>query len=108
LEFVNLFTQYFKEIKVDGIYINYKRPKSKAEIKDMVMGNAKKGIEATPGNVSVECTSMFPGGFDGNITNMNVGQKVTFVGPDPYKKRTFYGSIKRLPDVDGKPKFKVE
>jgi hypothetical protein len=94
---------------MDGIFIQGRRPKSKAEIRDFLMGNAKKGILVTmPEKVVVECTSMFPGGFDGCVTTMNVGQKVTFVGPDPYTKRSFYGSIKRLPDVNGQMKFKVE
>ena len=67
----------------DGIYLsNGRRPKSKKEIKETV---------ASGGKVIIECTSMF-GGYDGDVKYAPNGT-YTFVGPVPYKKRKFYGTI---------------
>ncbi len=71
---------------MDGIYINGKRPKSKKEIKDAVAN--------TPDKVRIEYTGMFSG-YDGPVSSMADGTEVTFVGPDPYRERKFYGSIVR-------------
>lgn len=69
----------------DGIFIQGKRPASKKAVKDAV----KAGL-----SVSIESTSMF-GGYDGPVENMPEGKRIDFVGPDPYTKRNFYGSITR-------------
>lgn len=72
---------------MDGIYIEGHHPTSKKAIKETLAG-------PYPSLVSVECTSMF-GGFNGPVSGMAVGQKITFVGPDPYHARKFYGTIER-------------
>jgi hypothetical protein len=76
---------------MQGIFLNYRRPKSKKEIKEAVLSN--------PRSVSAEATSMFGGDFDGPIINLADGQSITFVGPDPFTSRKFYGSITRKGDV---------
>jgi hypothetical protein len=73
----------------DGIFIGQRRPKSKKEVKE--------AITADPSQVIVECTSMF-GGFAGRVSELPEGTTITFVGPDPYTKRNFYGNIKRKGD----------
>lgn len=85
----------------DGIYINdgngARRPKSKKELKE--------ALASDPNGVVVECTSMY-GGPSGRITDPHtfpVGTKVTFVGPDPYRDRKFYGTITVKPG----PKYVV-
>lgn len=70
----------------DGIYINGRRPKSKKEIKD--------AVRDAPDTVHVECTSMH-GGFSGPVSE--IVRSITFVGPDPYTNRKFYGNIVRGP-----------
>lgn len=80
---------------MDGIYLEGIRPKSKKAVREMVASN--------PHGVHIECTSMY-GGFSGAITKMANGDRKTFVGPDPYKKRDFYGTIIRKKDGS----FKVE
>ena len=67
----------------DGIYLsNGRRPKSKKEIKETV---------ASGGKVIIECTSMF-GGYGGDVKYAPDGT-YTFVGPNPYNARKFYGNI---------------
>lgn len=63
-----------------------RRPKSKKEVKE--------AIARDPYSVQVECTSLF-GGFSGGLGSMEPGDTVTFVGPDPYRARNFYGTIRR-------------
>ena len=72
---------------MQGIFIDNRRPKSKKEIRET--------IETDPSRVCVEATSMFGNEFDGSVENLAIGSKVLFVGPDPYTKRAFYGSIVR-------------
>jgi len=74
-------------IPLQGIFINSSRPKSKKAIREAA-ANA-------PNTVQVEATSFFGNDFSGSITGMEIGQSITFVGPDPYVKRDFYGTIKR-------------
>ena len=74
-----------------GIWINEnntaRRAKSKKEIKE----HLKSG-----GLVEMEATSMFGNEFTGPATKENVELygPFLFVGPNPYEKRNFYGSIK--------------
>lgn len=75
---------------MDGLFINGRRPASKKAVKE--------AVATAPETVRVECTSMFPGGFDGLVTELPRGKKVTFVGPDPYTKRNFYGTIAHGPN----------
>lgn len=74
---------------MDGIFINGQRPKSKKAVKE--------AIATAPETVLVECTSMFPG-FGGYVTQLPDGKRIDFVGPDPYTKRNFYGTIVRTRD----------
>ena len=60
-----------------------RRPKSKKEIR-----------ETAPEQVLIEATSLFGGEYAGRASHV-VG-KVYFVGPDPYTKRNFYGTIERV------------
>lgn len=77
---------------MDGIYLGNTRPASKKAIKEAIaMGG--------PFDVHVESTSFF-GGKSGRLDEVlpNVGDKVAFVGPDPYISRRFYGTITRTAD----------
>ena len=69
---------------MQGIFIDGRRPKSKKEIKEVVATD--------PSRVSIEATSMFGNEYDGELTHAPEG-RITFVGPDPYTKRSFYGTI---------------
>lgn len=71
----------------DGLWINGRRPKSKKEIKDFLKDDYDKAIS----RIEVESTSMF-GGYSGRLEN--APGTVTFVGPDPYTSRKFYGNLK--------------
>lgn len=71
---------------MQGIWIDNRRPKSKKEVKEIVATN--------PDRVYIEATSIFGNEYDGPVSEMPVGT-VTFVGPDPYNKRNFYGNIVR-------------
>lgn len=71
---------------MQGLFVNGERPKSKKAVKE--------AIKANPESVSVEATSIF-GEFGGALTDMPIDGSVTFVGPDPYKSRRFYGTVKR-------------
>lgn len=76
---------------MQGIYVDNEegamvRPTSKKQIKEMVK-------EGKP--VHVEATSAFGNEPDGLLTYemLQTYGKILFVGPDPYTKRNFYGSI---------------
>jgi hypothetical protein len=70
---------------MQGIYIKSQRPKSKKAIKE--------AIQIDPNQISVEATSVFGDEYDGRLGDMPKDKKVSFVGPDPYSKRNFYGTI---------------
>lgn len=70
---------------MQGIFINGRRPMSKKEV--------RKVARANPGAVSLEATSLFGNEYDGPLSEF-VG-RATFVGPDPYLRRTFYGTLER-------------
>ena len=67
----------------NGIFVNGARAKSKAAIKT--------ALKAEPSSVVMENTSLF-GGADGPLNLLPNGHW-TFVGPDPYTSRKYYGSI---------------
>lgn len=69
---------------MQGIFINGRRPRSKKEIKETVASD--------PTLVSVEATSVFGDEYGGPLKDAPPGD-ITFVGPDPYIKRSFYGRI---------------
>ena len=77
---------------MQGIWVkdeggNMRRPKSKKEVKELVADEGGNGTY-----VAVEATSMFGNEYDGSVSAMPDGE-VYFVGPDPYTKRNFYGTI---------------
>lgn len=72
----------------DGIFLLddegfRRRPKSKKEIRERAKSH--------PEQVLVESTSIFADAGTTPISELS--RKVTFVGPDPYKDRKFYGTI---------------
>jgi len=75
---------------VQGIYVNYRRPKSKKEV--------VAAVKANPSKVSLEATSLFGNEYDGPITEMPVDKMVYVVGPDPYTARNFYLNLTRKED----------
>lgn len=73
---------------MQGIFINYNRPKSKKSIKE--------ALRDLPASVSIEATSLFGNEYDGPAIEMPEAHWIYFVGPDPSRKRNFYGRIMRL------------
>lgn len=67
-----------------GVYVNGARPKSKKLIKEAITTGLSR--------VSLENTSMFGNPPSGWVTDLPDGT-YTFVGPDPYNARNFYGNI---------------
>lgn len=57
----------------------------------------KEAITANPASVTLENTSIH-GGYDGSLTNAPDGT-YTFVGPDPYNSRKWYGNIVKTGQV---------
>jgi hypothetical protein len=72
---------------MQGLWIDYRRPKSKKEVIETIKTNPEK--------VSLEATSIFGNEYDGPIKDMPENKVVGVVGPDPYTKRNFYLSITR-------------
>lgn len=75
---------------MQGIFVDFNRPASKKAIRE--------AATADPSRVQIEATSVFGNDYDGSAADLPVGKKVLFVGPDPYTKRNFYGSIERASD----------
>jgi len=73
-----------------GIFIDYRRPKSKKEIKEV--------LATDPSRVLIERTSIVGDEYDGPASDLPADKSINFVGPDPFTKRNFYGTIKRKPD----------
>jgi hypothetical protein len=70
-----------------GIYVSGRRPKSKKEVKELVLiGRADL--------VSLEATSIFGNEYSGPVDQAPDGY-FFFVGPDPHTKRSFYGKISK-------------
>ena len=74
---------------MQGIFIGGRRPKSKKEVKEVALTNPEK--------ISIEATSFFGNEYDGSLLDMPDGT-VTFVGPDPYTLRNFYGTLAKKGD----------
>jgi hypothetical protein len=91
---------------MDGIYVNidgkgWVRPRSKKEIREIVSTNPK--------GVRIERTSLFGSGNDSDdIVDLPSGKQVTFVGPDPYNRRNFYGTLVVSEDAFGNKRFTVK
>lgn len=78
---------------MQGIFIDGRRPRTKKEVREMAASD--------PSRVRVEATSLFPGEYDGALSDpLARDRRIVFTGPDPYKKRVFYGTI--TVDHDGK------
>jgi len=77
-----------------GIFIGRRRPKSKKEVKE--------AVAADPGSVRLEATSNLGNEYDGPVDLAPEGTHY-FVGPDPYARREFYGTVVVK---DGKVKIK--
>lgn len=75
---------------MQGIYVNRRRPKSKKEVRE--------AIARLPESVQIEATSLFANEFDGLASDMPEG-RISFVGPDPYTDRRFYGTLTRRGDT---------
>lgn len=69
-----------------GVYIKGRTPKSKKQIKEAMRDD--------PASVTFYDTSFFNPGptFDG--ANVPPSTNLTFVGPNPYQDRKFYGTVK--------------
>jgi hypothetical protein len=72
-----------KEHTMQGLWINGTRPKSKKAIKEALTAGDE---------VALEATSMFGNEYNGLAAEAPDGT-YTFVGPDPYTKRNFYGTL---------------
>lgn len=70
---------------MQGIFVNGVRPKTKKAVKDALAANTN--------TVRLQATSMFGNEYDGLVSDAPDGS-YTFVGPDPYTSRKFYGTIK--------------
>jgi hypothetical protein len=89
---------------MQGVFINGRRPKSKAEIKRAVavlnepvphplsLGAVLASKHPRP-RVEIEATSVFGNEFGGAVQSLPTGTKVHFAGPNPYTQRNFYGTI---------------
>lgn len=69
---------------MQGLYVANQRPASKKAVKEAVAAN--------PHDVVLEATSLFGNEFGGPV-DMAPDGKYSFVGPDPYNHRKFYGTI---------------
>jgi len=69
---------------MQGVFVNGSRPKSKKAVKE--------ALADPTASVRLEATSMFGNEYDGDVYAAPAG-RYDFVGPDPYTKRNFYGSI---------------
>lgn len=66
-----------------GIYVDYRRPKSKKAVKEAL---------AAGQTVSLQATSFFGNEYDGPVDQAPDGTYF-FVGPDPERDRRFYGQV---------------
>lgn len=69
---------------MQGIWINGKRPATKKQVKE--------AVQKTPASVVLEATSYVGREYGGSVSEAPPGSYM-FVGPDPYTKRSFYGTI---------------
>jgi len=81
---------------MQGIYVDGRRPKSKKAVREAVADD--------PRRVMVEATSLFGGEYGGSLDGWDGSGHITFVGPDPYNNRRFYGNV--VVGKDGK--FRVK
>lgn len=89
---------------MQGIYIltaeGWVRPRSKKQVREIAAEH--------PERVEIEGTSIFGNEYSGLLSDWPGGRPITFVGPDPYTKRNFYGTIDKLAPTAKVPSgFKV-
>ena len=79
-----------------GIFIEGRRPKSKKEVREFVSQSYEVGTPHPNQRevLRIEATSVFGNEFDGPLSELPTNETITFVGPDPYTSRKFYGNIK--------------
>ncbi len=70
---------------MQGIFIDHVRPASKKAVRE--------ALAKDPSSVRLEATSFFGNEYDGPVSEF-VGT-AHFVGPDPERKRNFYGTLVR-------------
>jgi hypothetical protein len=69
-----------------GLFVGGLRPASKKAVRE--------ALAANPADVRIENTDFLGGGSAvDRASDLQVGDKVVFVGPDPYTNRRFYGTI---------------
>lgn len=61
------------------------RPRSKKQVREMLAQDPKRVI--------IEATSLFGNEYDGAAADLPLGASITFVGPDPERRRNFYGQL---------------
>lgn len=66
-----------------------RRPATKKALREALL--------ADPASVRLVTTSAF-GGFAGRATELPAGLTFNVVGPDPYRKRSWYASVERKAD----------
>jgi len=80
-----------------GLFINSRRPKSKKEVREFIDAAYDPNLSGDAGEalqgLHIEATSMFGNEYDGPLSDNLRSNRITFVGPDPYKTRNFYGTI---------------
>ncbi len=72
---------------MQGVYIAGRRPKSKKAIRE--------ALKTEPHKVTLERTAFMGNEYGGPVLDMPENVRQTFVGPDPYTSRKFYGSMLR-------------
>jgi hypothetical protein len=73
---------------MQGVWVDGKRPNSKKEV--------KAACADKPDRVRLEATSIFGDEYDGFVSDLpDEFRTITFVGPDPFTNRKFYGNIQR-------------
>lgn len=75
-----------------GAFINGERAVSKKAVRE--------ALESDPDSVEFDCTELLTA-FRGAVFSPEEIQpdwRLTVVGPDPYTRRNFYGTVSRSPD----------
>lgn len=82
---------FVREPNPVGQQLGFRRPKSKKEVRELV---AAGHLDC----VKVEATSLHGNEFGGSLTLATPKDRINFCGPDPYVRRSFYGTITVRPD----------
>lgn len=69
---------------MQGIFVGLDRSPSKKAVRE--------AVAADPSRVRLEATSVFGNEYDGPVSKAPDG-RYSFVGPDPYRNRRYYGTI---------------